>query len=155
MGDQRRQDRSQAGRGTCPEETPAECRKKDEPRQKRGRQTPPETGKQVVGWQGGARGEEEGRVGECQAAAHEIMGCPANGGLMPDRRRLGDVPVGELPVDGMQQPSTDGPVASSARPSREPAPFHHYFGQVHQAGTPGVRPQRLSNRVPSPSLSRS
>jgi hypothetical protein len=63
------------------------------------------------------------------------MSYPANGDLMFDRRSLDDVRVREPSADGVQKPSTDGSVASSTRPTREPQPFHQDFGDVHQSGT--------------------
>jgi hypothetical protein len=63
------------------------------------------------------------------------MSYPANGGLVFDRRSLDDVFMYELPAGGMQKPSTDGSVASSTRPTREPQPVHQDFGDVHQPGT--------------------
>ncbi len=52
------------------------------------------------------------------------MSYPANGGLMFDWPSLADVLVYELPTNGMQEPPTDGPVASSTLPSRDPEPLH-------------------------------
>jgi hypothetical protein len=63
------------------------------------------------------------------------MSYPANGGLMVEGRSFDDVLVYELPADGMQKPPTDGPVASSTAPAREPEPLHKNFGDVHQSGT--------------------
>ena len=63
------------------------------------------------------------------------MGYHANGGLMFDGRSLDDVFMYELPADGMQKPPTDGPVASSTRPTRDPEPLHHDFRDVHQPRT--------------------
>lgn len=54
---------------------------------------------------------------------------------MIDGRSLDDVFMYELPADGMQKPPTDGPVAASTRPTREPEPLHHDFGDVHQPRT--------------------
>jgi hypothetical protein len=53
------------------------------------------------------------------------MSYPTNGGFVFDRRSLDNVLMSELPLDGMQKPSTDGPVASSTRPARYPQPFQH------------------------------
>ena len=63
------------------------------------------------------------------------MSYPANGGLMFDWSNLGDVLVCELPTNGKQEPPTDGPVASSPTPTRNPQPLHKVFGDVHQPGT--------------------
>ena len=63
------------------------------------------------------------------------MSYPANGGLMFDWPSLADVLVYELPTNGMQEPPTDGPVASSTLPTRDPEPLHKNFGDVHQPGT--------------------
>jgi hypothetical protein len=62
------------------------------------------------------------------------MSYSANGGLMFNRRSLDDVFMYELPPGSMQKPSTDGSVASSTRPTRDPDPFHQGFGDVHQSG---------------------
>ena len=59
----------------------------------------------------------------------------ANGGLMFDGRGLGDVLVYELPVNGMQEPPTDGSVASSTLPTRDPELLHEALGDIHKAGT--------------------
>jgi hypothetical protein len=63
------------------------------------------------------------------------MSHPANGGLMFDWPSLGNVLVYELPANGMQEPPTDGPIASSTPPTRDPEPLHKDFGDVHQPGT--------------------
>lgn len=58
-----------------------------------------------------------------------------NGGLMFDRPGLDDVLVYERSTKGMQEPSTDGPVASSTVPTGDPESLHEAFHNVHQAGT--------------------
>lgn len=63
------------------------------------------------------------------------MSHPANGGLMFDWPSLGDVLVYELSATGMQEPPTDGPVASSTPPTRDLEPLHKNLSDVHQTGT--------------------
>jgi hypothetical protein len=58
-----------------------------------------------------------------------------NGGLMFDRLGLDDVLVYERSTKGMQEPSTDGLVASSTVPSGDPESLHKTFHNVHQAST--------------------
>lgn len=77
----------------------------------------------------------EGRICECQTTAQQIMSDPANRGFVFNCRGFDDVFMQELPPEGMQKPSTDGPVASSTRPTREPQSFHQDFGNVHKSGT--------------------
>lgn len=54
---------------------------------------------------------------------------------MFDGPSLGDVLVYELPANGVQEPPTDGSVASSTLPTRDPESLHKAFGDVHQPGT--------------------
>jgi hypothetical protein len=63
------------------------------------------------------------------------MSHPANGQLMFDRPGLDDVLVHEISANGMQEPPTDGPVASSTTPTRDPESLHNAFGDIHQPGT--------------------
>jgi hypothetical protein len=49
-------------------------------------------------------------------------------------RSLYDVFMNKLPAGSVQNPSTDGPVASSTRPSGESQPIHYGFGDIHKPG---------------------
>jgi hypothetical protein len=55
----------------------------------------------VIAWQGNTRDDVESRIRECEITADKVMRCPANGGLMFDRHSLDDVPVYELPSNGI------------------------------------------------------
>jgi hypothetical protein len=50
-------------------------------------------------------------------------------------RGFDDVFMQELPPQGMQQPSTDGSVASSTCVTRNPQPFQYQFSNVHKSCT--------------------
>lgn len=54
---------------------------------------------------------------------------------MFERPRLDDVLVYERSTKCMQEPSTDGAVASSTVPTGDPESLHKAFHNVHQAGT--------------------
>ena len=58
-----------------------------------------------------------------------------NDGLMFERLGLDDVLVCERSTKRMQEPSTDGAVASSTVPTGDPESLHQAFHNVHQAGT--------------------
>ena len=122
-------------RGVYAEEAPTVCRVEDKPRQNCCRQAPQETGKHVIAWQGCTRGEVEGRICKCESTADKVMSYPANGKFMFDRRSLDDVLVYEFAANGVQEPPTDGPVASSTLPTRDPEPLQKVLSDVHQSGT--------------------
>jgi hypothetical protein len=63
------------------------------------------------------------------------MSDPANRGLVFNCRGFDDVLMQELPPQGMQQPSTDGSVASSTCVTRNPQPFQYQFSNVHKSCT--------------------
>ena len=85
----------------------------------------------MIAWQGRTGDEVEGRIRECETTTGEVMSHPANSGLVFDGRCLDDVLMYELPLNGMQEPPTDGPVASSTPATRNPELFHKAFGNVH------------------------
>jgi hypothetical protein len=79
----------------------------------------------MIVWQGRSREQIDGRIGERQTTAQQIMSYPTNSGFVFNRRSLDNIFMPELPLYGMQKPSTNGPVASSTCVTRNPQPFQH------------------------------
>ncbi len=80
------------------------------------------------------RGQVEGCIRKRERGANKVMRNPPDAKLMLERCSTNNVLMCKSSSEGMQEPSTDGSIASSTPTACDSEPLQKVLGDVHQAG---------------------